>query len=162
MTLTDRVLEGMLYAGHGNQQDARRKAEPGWSYVHHELCWPGVTLMLLWVEYRQCEPNGYRHSRWCELYSAWESRLSPTMRQVHPARERTLVGYVGQTVNLIDGRTGGIRPVQIFIAVARPITASCGRFRPPGSLRPTPSRRFFGAPERVGRTSPGAASGFAS
>jgi transposase len=70
-TLTDRVLEAMLYAGHGSQQ-ARRKAEPDWAYVHHELRRPGVTLMLLWEEYRQCEPNGYRYSRWCELYRAWE------------------------------------------------------------------------------------------
>src|SRR5215831_15987277 len=27
-TLADRVLEAMLYAGHGRQQSARRKAEP--------------------------------------------------------------------------------------------------------------------------------------
>jgi transposase len=27
-TLTDRVLEAMLYAGHGSQQGARHKAEP--------------------------------------------------------------------------------------------------------------------------------------
>ena len=47
-TLTDRVLEAMLYAGHGRQQGARRKAEPDWAYVHHELRRPGVTLMLLW------------------------------------------------------------------------------------------------------------------
>ncbi len=46
-TLTDRVLEAMLYAGHGSQQGARRKAEPDWAYVHHELRRPGVTLMLL-------------------------------------------------------------------------------------------------------------------
>ena len=67
-TLTDRVLEAMLYAGHGSQQGARRKAEPDWTYVHHELRRPGVTLMLLWEEYRQREPDGYRYSRWCELY----------------------------------------------------------------------------------------------
>ena len=58
-TLTDRVLEAMLYAGHGSQQGARRKAEPDWAYVHHELRRPGVTLMLLWEEYRQREPDGY-------------------------------------------------------------------------------------------------------
>ncbi len=29
-TLTDRVLEAMLYAGHGSQQGARRKTEPDW------------------------------------------------------------------------------------------------------------------------------------
>ena len=36
-TLSDRVLEAMLYAGHGGQQGARRNAEPDWTYVHHEL-----------------------------------------------------------------------------------------------------------------------------
>jgi transposase len=34
--------------------------------------------MLLWEEYP--EPGGYSYSRWCELYRAWEGRLSPTMR----------------------------------------------------------------------------------
>ena len=112
-TLTDRVL----YAGHGRQQGARRKADPDWAHVHHELRRPGVTLMLLWEEYRQREPDGYRYSRWCELYRAWESRLSPTMRQAHPAGERMFVDYAGQTIDLTDGRTGEIRPAQIFVAV---------------------------------------------
>jgi transposase len=116
VTLTDRVLEAMLYAGHGSQQGARRKSEPDWAYVHHELRRPGVTLMLLWEEYRQREPGGYRYSRWCELYRAWEGRLSPTMRQAHPAGERMFVDYAGQTVDLIDGRTGEIRAAQIFVA----------------------------------------------
>jgi len=87
-SLSDRVLEAMLYAGHGSQQGARRKPEPDWAWVHHELRRPGVTLMLVWEEYRQHEPRGYGYSRWCELYRAWEGRLSPTMRQVHPAGER--------------------------------------------------------------------------
>ena len=116
-TLSDRVLEAMLYAGHGSQQGARRKSEPDWAYVHHELRRPGVTLMLLWEEYRQGEPNGYRYSRWCELYRAWEGRLSPTMRQAHPAGERMFVDYAGQTVDLIDPGTGEVRPAQIFVAV---------------------------------------------
>jgi hypothetical protein len=34
-----------------------------------------------------------------------ESRLSPTMRQAHPAGERLFVGNVGQTFDLTDGRT---------------------------------------------------------
>ena len=116
-TLTDRVLEAMLYAGHGSQQGARRKAEPDWAHIHHELRRPGVTLMLLWEEYRQREPDGYRYSRWCELYRAWEGRLSPTMRQAHPAGERMFVDYAGQTVDLVDPGTGEVRPAQIFVAV---------------------------------------------
>src|SRR5215469_11719141 len=116
-SLSDRVLEARLYAGHGSQQGARRKSEPDWAYVHHELRRPGVTLMLLWEEYRQDQPDGYGYSRWCELYRAWEGRLSPTMRQAHPAGERMFVDYAGQTMDVIDPGTGEVRPAQIFVAV---------------------------------------------
>jgi hypothetical protein len=87
-TLSDRVLEAMLYGGPGTQRGSRRKAEPDWTHVHHELRRPGVTLTLLWEEYRQREPGGYGYSRWCELYRGWEGRLSPTMRQSHPVDRR--------------------------------------------------------------------------
>src|SRR5437016_5857692 len=115
--LSERVLEAMLYAGHGTQRGSRRKAEPDWTQVHRELRGPGLMLMLLWEEYRASEPGGYSYSRWCELYRAWEGRLSPTMRQVHPAGERMFVDYAGQTVELIDGRSGEIRQAQVFVAV---------------------------------------------
>ena len=94
-TLTDRVLEAMLFAGAGTRPGCRRRSEPDWAHVHRELRRPGVTLTLLWEEYRAAEPGGYRYSRWCELYREWESRLSPTMRQAHPAGERLFVDYAG-------------------------------------------------------------------
>ena len=115
-TLSERVLEAMLYAGTGSKQGFRRKAEPDWTHVHRELRRPGVTLMLLWEEYRAAEPDGYAYSRWCELYRAWEGRLSPTMRQSHPAGERLFVDYAGQTVEIVDGRTGEVRAAQVFVA----------------------------------------------
>jgi transposase len=115
-TLSDRVLEAMLYAGNGSRQGYRLKTEPDWTQVHRELRRPGVTLMLLWEEYRATQPGGYGYSRWCELYRAWEGRLSPTMRQSHPAGERLFVDYAGQTVEVVDGRTGELRQAQVFVA----------------------------------------------
>jgi transposase len=115
-TLSDRVLEALLYADAGSRQGVRRKAEPDWTHVHRELRRPGVTLMLLWEEYRAREPGGYGYSRWCDLYRSWEGRLSPTMRQAHPAGERLFVDYAGQTVEVVDGRTGEVRQAQVFVA----------------------------------------------
>ena len=115
-TLSDRVLEAVLYAGSGSRQGCRLKTEPDWTLVHRELRRPGVTLMLLWEEHRATAPDGYGYSRWCELYRAWEGRLSPTMRQAHPAGERLFVDYAGQTVEIVDGRTGEVREAQVFVA----------------------------------------------
>ena len=115
--LTDTALEALLFVRGGPAAGARRKPEPDWASLHRELRRAGVTLMLLWQEYRAGAPEGYGYSRFCELYEAWESRLSPVMRQVHPAVERLFVDYAGQTVELVDGRTGEVRAAQIFVAV---------------------------------------------
>lgn len=56
--LTDGALETLLFAGDGAQGKLRRKAEPGWTEVHRELRRPGLTLMLLWDEYRAASPGG--------------------------------------------------------------------------------------------------------
>jgi transposase len=106
-----------IFARAGIAPGTRRKAEPDWPAIHRELRRRGVTLMLLWREYRTQQPKAYGYSRFCELYRDWESRLSPTMRQVHPAGERLFVNYAGQTVDVIDGATGEVRAAQIFVAV---------------------------------------------
>src|SRR5262249_17429126 len=96
--LDEEGLEAQLFARAGAAPGMRRKPEPDWAHLHRELRRPGVTLMLLWQEYREAEPDGYGYSRFCELYDGWERRLSPTMRQTHPAGERLFVDYAGQTV----------------------------------------------------------------
>lgn len=117
-TLTDQGLEALLFASpRGCKPGVRHKAEPDWAAVHRELRRPGVTLLLLWEEYRAIHTSGYGYSRWCELYRSWEARLSPTMRQAHPAGERLFVDYAGHTVEVVDGGTGELRAAQVFVAV---------------------------------------------
>src|SRR6202049_4458871 len=75
-----------------------RRAQPDWAAIHCELRRPGVTLALLWEEHRGAHPDGYGYSRYCEVYRAWEGRLSPTMRQSHIAGERMVGDYAGTTL----------------------------------------------------------------
>ena len=44
----------------------RQFAQPDWAVVHGELKRPGVTLSLLWEEYRGRHPDGYGYSAFCE------------------------------------------------------------------------------------------------
>jgi transposase len=94
-----------------------RRPRPDWAAIHRELRRPGVTLQLLWEEYRAVHPDGYGLSRFCELYRAWEARLSPTMRQNHVAGERMFVDYAGTTLTMTDPSTGEARTAQLFVAV---------------------------------------------
>src|ERR1700686_1241556 len=113
--LSDEALERLLYPPPLVAAKDRR-ARPDWVAIHRELRRPGVTLALLWEEHRGAHPDGYGYSRYCELYRAWEGRLSPTMRQTHVAGERMFVDYAGTTLEVVDGTTGEVRDCQLFVA----------------------------------------------
>jgi transposase len=89
---------------------------PDWAEVHKELKRKGVTLSLLWVEYRQAHPEGYGYSQFCHHYRAWKQLLNPPMRLQHKAGEKLYVDYAGQTVPVFDPETGEKREAEIFVA----------------------------------------------
>ena len=66
----------------------------------------GVTLFLLWQEYRETHPKGYQYSWFCEYYRTWRGKLDVVMRQDHRAGEKLFVDYAGQTMAVVDPDTG--------------------------------------------------------
>lgn len=117
-TVTDGDLEARLYKNAGTKQGHRRHPEPDWAAIHRELWRKHVTLSILWEEYIEQHPDGYRYSRFCDLYRGWEGRLSVTMRQTHAGGDKLFVDYAGDTASVvIDRLTSEIRPAHIFVAV---------------------------------------------
>lgn len=115
--LTDAVLEQRLFAHAGVKSGFRRRVEPDWACLACELKKPGVNLMVLWEEYRDAHPDGYGYSRFCDLFREFERRLSPTMRQDHPAGDKVFVDYSGKKLSIVDRTTGVVREAEIFVAV---------------------------------------------
>ena len=76
--LDDAALERRLFNPPFVAEPSR--PQPDWPRLHAELRRPGVTLLLLWEEYRAGQPEGYGYSRFCDLHAAWRGKLSPTMR----------------------------------------------------------------------------------
>ncbi len=113
--LSDDALEQRLYPPSTIKDEQRPLAN--WAEIHRELKRPGVTLQLLWQEYREQHPVGYAYSRFCDLHRAWEKRVSPTMRQTHIAGERMFVDYAGTKLQVIDSTTGEILTAELFVAV---------------------------------------------
>ena len=116
--MTDADLEGRLYGVPGVKPGRRKLPEPDWSVVARELKRKHVTLQVLWEEYIAAHPDGYRYSRWCDLFRRWEGRLPLVMRQSHAGGEKLFVDYAGDTVPVVvDRRTGEIRDAHLFVAV---------------------------------------------
>ena len=114
--LSGEQLEGLLFPRYPAATE-RQIALPDWTAVHKELRRKGVTLSLLWVEYRQEHPEGYSYSQYCHHYRQWEKQLNPVMRQKQRPGEKLFIDYTGQTVPIIDPQTGEVTQAQIFVAV---------------------------------------------
>lgn len=91
------------------------RPRPNFEYIHQELRRKGVTLMLLWREYREQHPDGLGYTRFCVEYSNFSSKLAPVMRQIYKGGEKCFVDYAGMTVPWIDCHTGEIHEAQIFV-----------------------------------------------
>ena len=114
--LDDAALERALYPPRPPVPSAER-GEPDWAEVHRELKRKGVTLFLLWEEYKSTHPNGFQYSWFCEHYRTYAGRLDLVMRQSHRAGETMFVDYAGQTIPVVNRDTGELREAQIFVAV---------------------------------------------
>ncbi|MCC6174768.1 MAG: IS21 family transposase [Chloroflexi bacterium] len=114
--MDDRVLEGRLFAS-AALPPARTRPLPEWSTVHRELRRKGVTLQLLWMEYKERHPDGYQYTQFCRHYRAWQRGLDVVMRQEHRAGERLFVDFAGQTIPIVDPHTGEISEAELFVAV---------------------------------------------
>jgi transposase len=111
------LVGGMRVDRAGGKQGTRRRPEPNWAELVIDLKKPGVTMMVLWEEYRAIQPGGYGYSRFCELFRGFERRLQPSMRQDHVAGDKVFVDYSGKKIAIADPRTGEIREAEIFVAV---------------------------------------------
>ena len=113
--LDDAALEARLFATSGRTATVR--ALPDFAWVHRELRRTGVTLQLLWHEYIEAQPDGYRYSRFCERYRRWARKLNPSMRQVHRAGEKTFMDYSGKRPSIVNRFTGESTPAELFVSV---------------------------------------------
>lgn len=112
--MCDEKLESLLFKT--TLETARRRSMPDMEYIHKELKKKGVTLQLLWFEYKQQNPDGYQYSYFCDLYHKWAGKIDVSLRQHYKAGEKLFVDYAGQTVPIQNPETGEIIPAQVFIA----------------------------------------------
>jgi transposase len=119
--LDDAALEALLFPPAPGLKGAQ--AMPDLAAIHQELKGVGVTLQLLWEEYRQVHgEGGYGYSQFCELYRRWSGKLRPSMRQPHRAGEKLFVDFSGKKPHIVDRKTGELVVVELFVGA---LGASC-------------------------------------
>jgi transposase len=114
-SLSDEDLDRMLYPP-AKTSDEPPRPLPDWSGTDRELARKGVTLELLWFEYRAEHPDGYGYSRFADLYRAWKGRTDLRMLQRHKAGEKLFVDFAGLTMPITDPGTGEVRQAPVFVS----------------------------------------------
>src|SRR5438874_7118859 len=113
----DRLLEAAA-PSRGKPGTRKQSPEPDYAAIRHELQTnQHVTLQLLWEEYGEKVPDGYRYSRFCELYRGWLRAQEVALRHEHRAGEKLFVDYAGDTIPIHNAATGELTPAEIFVAV---------------------------------------------
>ena len=92
----DRRLEAVIRGTARPTKTWRKTDLPDFAAIRQELqTHHNLTLQLVWEEYCEQHPDGYRYSRFCQLYREWEKRLDVVLRQEYRAGERLFIDYAG-------------------------------------------------------------------
>jgi transposase len=117
--LSEEELEAKLFGNQSVTVEAAvpSRPQPDWKTIHEQLSQHRhLTLQLLWQEYRQVHPDGYRYSWFCERYQRWRRRLDVVLRQEHKAGEM-FVDWAGTTIPVYDATAGEAWSASLFVAV---------------------------------------------
>jgi transposase len=109
--ISDETLERVFFT---NDQ---QRPIPDSAYIEQELKRPGVTLQLLWQEYKEAHPDGYQYSRYCEIYEMWRKKNDVYTPIPHKAGEELFVDYSGDKMTYVCPSSGKPLEAEIFVAV---------------------------------------------
>ena len=115
--LDDPVLEGKFSAGTAAYTDKRfddfKDLLP---WLEQELGRKHVTRHMLWQEYLIKYPSGYRYTQFCYHLNQQLVARKPTAILKYEAGEKMFVDFAGDKLEYVNGETGEIIEVNVFVA----------------------------------------------
>ena len=116
--LGEEELESKLFWTQPVAVRAVRRPQPDWKAMHEQLRQHRhLTLQLLWEEYRQAHPEGYRYSWSCQRYQHWRRHLDVVLRQGTQGQGEDVCGLGGGNDSVYDATTGQAWPASLFVSV---------------------------------------------
>lgn len=86
-------------------------------YAHQLRKNRGVTKWMLYEQYKQLHPNGYKSSRFMDYLNIYMGKIRPSLRVVHKAGDKMYIDFTGKKLYVTDPNTGVITAVEVFVAI---------------------------------------------
>lgn len=117
LELSDTDIGGILSLKKISTNDKYQQLLEKFPDYEKELKRVGVTLQLLWTEYKEKFPEGYRYSQFCHHFDQWQRIQKVSMHIEHKAGDKMYVDFAGQTHPIFDPQTGESIECQVFLSV---------------------------------------------
>jgi len=115
--ISEEELYEKLFPERKNQPSTEQPPMPNWESIQKEKRQKGVTLKLLWTEYKEQHPNGYQYTQYCYHFQQWRKKqVEPSMRFEYVGGEQMQVDYAGVKVTIKNPETGESSQAPVFVA----------------------------------------------
>ena len=115
--LSDTQLLELLQMAKKNQSIKYKQLSDQFQYFDKELKRHGVTIKLLWEEYRKKTNDGYSLSQFGHHFQLWRGSTKSTMKLEHKAGDKLLIDFTGKKLSIIDRKTGKETLLEVFAAI---------------------------------------------
>lgn len=117
LSLDDPVLEHRYTNGNAAFSDDRFKDLMGrLEYIAKELQKTGVTLYLLWQEYKQDYPDGYGYTQFCFHVNQHLKTQHLSFKMEREGGKEIFVDFTGSKPSYVDRETGEVVECEVFVA----------------------------------------------
>ena len=120
LTLSESQLQAMFVSGKIRESHpSTRKMELDALLPEYaaRLSHKGVTKKALYAEYHASHPDGYRHSMFVMFLRQHMLQTRAIGHVEHYAGDQMYIDYAGDKLEIVDGETGEVRPVEVFVAI---------------------------------------------
>lgn len=116
LSMEDYALEAMFFQSPEADQrySALLRQMP---YFVKELNRTGVNRHVLWEEYRQQHPGGYRYSQFCYHLQQYLKTEHATLHIEQKPGDKLYVDFTGKKLQWADPQTGEVHDAEVFVAV---------------------------------------------
>lgn len=112
----DALLEALA---EGSQRGNRKYEELSsrFSYYATELKRTGVTIHLLWEEYKADRLEFYSYPQFCHHFKVWRHASQLTMHLDHKAGDKMFCDFTGKHLKITDYISGAETEVEVFVSI---------------------------------------------
>jgi len=86
-------------------------------YAKKELHKTGVNKQILWLEYLDHYPDGYKYSQYCNQFMRYLKNTDPAFHWEYEPGEFTQIDFAGKKLSYVNRDTGEIIFCQVFVAI---------------------------------------------